>query len=130
MPTWQMAAVVFAAALTIRAAHVLSLRDAPFFTHLLGDAEGYDLWARRLAGGDWLGRGSGVFYQAPLYPYAIGSFYADDRKIRSVLHWQPTVDLREGLSRTLHFYREHRADYWGEEPDHDAISVLLPLRQR
>jgi UDP-glucose 4-epimerase len=42
----------------------------------------------------------------------IGSIYVDDRKIRRVLKWQPRVDLREGLTRTIEFYRAHRAQYW------------------
>src|ERR687885_308109 len=42
----------------------------------------------------------------------IGSIYVDDRKIRRVLRWAPKVDLREGLARTVDFYREHRQHYW------------------
>src|SRR5581483_4163535 len=40
----------------------------------MGDSRGYDEWARRIAGGDWIGRD--VFYQAPLYPYFLGVIYA------------------------------------------------------
>ena len=40
----------------------------------MGDARGYDQWAQRLAGGDWIG--TDVFYQAPLYPYFLGAIYA------------------------------------------------------
>ena len=40
----------------------------------MGDAREYDAWAQRIAGGDWVG--SGVFYQAPLYPYFVGAVYA------------------------------------------------------
>lgn len=40
----------------------------------MGDSRAYDEWAQQLAGGDWLG--SGVFYQAPLYPYLLGTLYA------------------------------------------------------
>ena len=39
----------------------------------MGDSRGYDLWAQRIAGGDWLG--ADVFYQAPLYPYFLGTIY-------------------------------------------------------
>jgi UDP-glucose 4-epimerase len=42
----------------------------------------------------------------------IGSIYVDDRKIRRVLKWRPQVDMREGLTRTMEFYRAHRAHYW------------------
>ena len=40
----------------------------------MGDSRGYDEWAQRIAGGDWLGHE--VFYQAPLYPYLLGVIYA------------------------------------------------------
>jgi tetratricopeptide (TPR) repeat protein len=64
---------VFGIALAVRLIHVWQLRSAPFFSVLMGDARGYDAWARRLAAGDWMG--SEVFYQAPLYPYFLGMIY-------------------------------------------------------
>ncbi len=41
----------------------------------------------------------------------IGDYYADDSRIRSMLGWEPKVPLREGLSRTLGFYRQHLEHY-------------------
>ena len=41
----------------------------------------------------------------------IGDYYADDSLIRSVLAWEPKVPLRDGLARTLAFYREHLEHY-------------------
>jgi UDP-glucose 4-epimerase len=41
----------------------------------------------------------------------IGDFYADDGCIRSTLGWQPSVTLRDGLARTLAFYRENLTHY-------------------
>jgi UDP-glucose 4-epimerase len=41
----------------------------------------------------------------------IGDYYADFSRIRATLGWQPKVELREGLSRTLRFYREHLPEY-------------------
>jgi UDP-glucose 4-epimerase len=41
----------------------------------------------------------------------IGDYYADFSRIRSCLGWEPRVPLREGLSRTLAFYREHLSSY-------------------
>jgi hypothetical protein len=35
--------------------HIWQLQATPFFDTLLGDANGYDKWAQRLAGGDWIG---------------------------------------------------------------------------
>jgi tetratricopeptide (TPR) repeat protein len=61
-------------ALAVRLIHVSQIRRAPFFTILMGDSRGYDEWARRIAGGDWIGHD--VFYQAPLYPYFLGAIYA------------------------------------------------------
>lgn len=41
----------------------------------------------------------------------IGDYYADFRLIHEVLGWQPRVPLRDGLERTLLFYREHLRHY-------------------
>ncbi len=68
------AGAIFGAALMVRLLHVWLLGRSPWFNALMGDAHGYDEWARRLAGGDWIG--SEVFYQAPLYPYFIGVVYS------------------------------------------------------
>ena len=65
---------VFVVALIARALHLAQLQGTPFFSVLIGDARGYDEWARRLAAGDWIG--GEVFYQAPLYPYFMGAIYA------------------------------------------------------
>lgn len=45
----------------------------------------------------------------------IGSFYSDSTKFQRTVGWMPRVNLREGLRRTLAFYREHEAQYI-EEP--------------
>ena len=68
------ALAIFGVALLVRLVHVWQLRASPFFSLLMGDSRGYDEWARRIAGGDWLGHE--VFYQAPLYPYLLGLIYA------------------------------------------------------
>jgi UDP-glucose 4-epimerase len=41
-----------------------------------------------------------------------GDFVSDITKIRAMLGWEPSVSLHEGLSRTVAFYRERRADYF------------------
>jgi UDP-glucose 4-epimerase len=41
----------------------------------------------------------------------IGDYYADDRYIRADLGWEPKISLREGLARTLAFFREHEDHY-------------------
>jgi UDP-glucose 4-epimerase len=45
-------------------------------------------------------------------PIDIGDYYADYRLIRGKVGWQPRVNLREGLQRTLEFYRANRIQYW------------------
>jgi UDP-glucose 4-epimerase len=41
-----------------------------------------------------------------------GDFVSDITKIRGLLGWEPTTSLRDGLGRTVEFYRERRADYF------------------
>jgi UDP-glucose 4-epimerase len=41
-----------------------------------------------------------------------GDFVSDITKIRRVLGWSPEVDLREGLARTVAFYRERAGEYF------------------
>ena len=42
----------------------------------------------------------------------IGDYRGDYSKIRADLGWRPTVPLREGLERTIDFYRRYRQHYW------------------
>ena len=58
------------------------------------------------------GRFSMVPFPSEYKAIDIGDYYADDQKVRSSLGWHPKVSLREGLGRTLHYYREHRGQYW------------------
>jgi UDP-glucose 4-epimerase len=60
--------------------------------------------------------GSGSFRLVP-FPedrkaIDIGDYYADFSKISEALGWAPTVQLEEGLARTLAYYGERREDYW------------------
>jgi len=41
-----------------------------------------------------------------------GDFYSDISKIAGLAGWQPAVSLREGVERTIAYYREHRPWYW------------------
>jgi Flp pilus assembly protein TadD len=65
---------VAAIALGLRLAHQYAMLDTPFSTVLIGDAQAYDAWARRIAAGDWMG--AETFYQSPLYPYFLACLYA------------------------------------------------------
>jgi UDP-glucose 4-epimerase len=41
----------------------------------------------------------------------VGSYCANDAKIRRTLGWEPKVGVAEGLARTIEYYREHRHHY-------------------
>jgi UDP-glucose 4-epimerase len=41
----------------------------------------------------------------------IGDYYADDKKIRAELGWNPSTRLEQGVASTLDFYRQHMAHY-------------------
>ena len=43
----------------------------------------------------------------------IGSFYSDSSKFQAAAGWQPTIGLREGLERTVAFYRVNLPHYTG-----------------
>lgn len=66
-------AAALLAALLLRALLTLSLREAPYFHEPIVDGAAYDRWAAEIAGGNFWG--TKVFYQDPLYPYALGVFY-------------------------------------------------------
>ena len=52
----------------------------------------------------------------------IGSFYSDSTKFQKRVGWTPQVDLREGLSRTLAYFRQHLPEYV------DAVGECRPER--
>ena len=58
---------IFCVAFLVRLFYLFQIQSIPLFYNLAGDGRTYDEWAQRMVAGDWLG--SGVFYQAPLYPY-------------------------------------------------------------
>jgi dTDP-glucose 4,6-dehydratase/UDP-glucose 4-epimerase len=61
----------------------------------------------------------GTFELVPFPPERkaidIGDYYSDFSLIKKELGWQPTVDLREGLKRTVEYYQEHHGNYWHED---------------
>ena len=62
---------------------------------------------------DTAGSGSVRYVDWPLEKKRIdiGSFYSDSTKFHRAVGWAPTVGLREGLARTVAFYREHGDQY-------------------
>ena len=59
--------------------------------------------------------GAGSYALTPFPPERkridIGDFYGDATKIRTALGWSPRVKLRDGLERTIDYYRRHRDRY-------------------
>ena len=64
---WPSAAVVFLVALAVRLSHVVALRESPYFSRPVLDAETYYWAARSLAAGE--GWDERVYWQPPGYPY-------------------------------------------------------------
>lgn len=65
--------VLFAIALVVRLSYLAEWNGTPLASVLVGDAAGYDVWARAIVAGDWYGHE--VFYQAPFYPYFLAIVY-------------------------------------------------------
>jgi len=42
-----------------------------------------------------------------------GDYYTDISKVRKVVGWTPNTDLKEGIKKTVEFYRKHKKEYWG-----------------
>jgi UDP-glucose 4-epimerase len=42
----------------------------------------------------------------------IGDYYSDDSAARSLLGWEPEVEVEKGLTRTIEYYRAHGEDYF------------------
>ncbi len=68
-------AVIALVGFVLRIAAVFQFQAAhPNAASVVIDEKSYDRWARAIAAGDWLGKE--VFFQEPLYPYALGSLYS------------------------------------------------------
>jgi UDP-glucose 4-epimerase len=65
---------------------------------------------------DVAGSGSVTYVEWPPEKKAIdiGDFYADSTKFMRATGWTPSVSLRDGLCRTVEFYRQHFDRYSGE----------------
>jgi UDP-glucose 4-epimerase len=60
---------------------------------------------------------TGTGYSLQPYPedlkvIEIGDYIADWSKAERMLGWRPVVELRDGLERTINYYRQNRAHYW------------------
>lgn len=70
---WWVALLALAFALRLAAVIEYEARHPHADSPVIDEAS-YDSWAREIADGDWLG--DEVFFQEPLYPYALGTIYA------------------------------------------------------
>lgn len=53
----------------------------------------------------------------------IGSYYTDTTRIRNELSWSPKVQIREGICRSLNFYRRELDHYLGLRQENTAIAA-------
>jgi len=67
-------AILFVLALLPRIAHLLTIRDSPFFSILYIDPLMFDEWGLRIASGELLSERP--FFLDPLYPYLLGAIFA------------------------------------------------------
>jgi predicted membrane-bound mannosyltransferase len=65
--------VVFTIALSVRFAHLESIKNNPFFNNPIMDEKYHDEWAQEIAQGDLFARAP--FYRAPAYPFLLGAIY-------------------------------------------------------
>ena len=79
---WLAAVFVFAAAL--RLLYLAQIDTLPSMEFPVIDARSYEEWGARIAEGEWLG--DRVFYQAPAYPYLIGTVYTVFGRSLGALH--------------------------------------------
>ena len=60
--------------------------------------------------------GSGKWEFAPFTPERAaqepGDFYSDITKIKTVVGWKPKVELKDGIAKTIEYYRKYKKFYW------------------
>lgn len=60
--------------------------------------------------------GKGKWEFAPFSPerkiQEPGDFYSDITKIKKLVGWRPKTTLKEGLTKTINFYRKNKSKYW------------------
>lgn len=117
--------MILAGAGLLRLVYLLEYRARSiFYGQLMLDAQVYDEWARRIAGGEWWG--GPVFYHAPLYPHLLAIFY---RLLGH--HYLPIyiVQLLSGLGLIYIVYRTGKrcASPWIGLAAAGLIALYAPL---
>lgn len=75
---WKWLWLLFLLAFAIRILFLLEISSSLAFEfNLLAgtDMKGFIDWASRIADGNWMGRDEGTFWQAPLFPYFLGTIF-------------------------------------------------------
>jgi UDP-glucose 4-epimerase len=50
-----------------------------------------------------------------------GDFYSDITKIRNVIGWEPKTSLKDGIAKTVEYYRKHGQYYWDMKKSKVAV---------
>jgi UDP-glucose 4-epimerase len=53
-----------------------------------------------------------IEWPADRYFVETGDYLGDITKITGISGWRPRTSVREGIARTVGFYRQHREHYW------------------
>ena len=54
----------------------------------------------------------------------IGDYYGDFSAIRRDIGWEPQVNLRQGLQRTVAYYLQNHAQYWKSDAGNVALAAF------
>lgn len=77
-PLGRVLGIVLLVALAVRSVYLLEMwASDPFFAFLARGSDSLEYWTRgaAAAGGDWLLRSFGLYYQGPLYSYFLGALF-------------------------------------------------------
>ncbi len=85
------AAAIFFLALAFRGLCFLEAGNHPLFQYPVVDAAHHDLWAQRIAAGDWLGDGPDDVAKPPLYPYFLAALYTLFGRHVALVQWTQFV---------------------------------------
>jgi UDP-glucose 4-epimerase len=55
-----------------------------------------------------------VEFPGELKSIEIGDYIANHEKFSSITGWQPCTSIKEGIAKTLEYYRLHHRHYWGD----------------
>lgn len=62
--------------------------------------------------------------ELPHHPTEIWRMFADNGKARRLLGWTPQIDFKDGLSRTVEWYRAFLSEYGGKNSHLIRLSTL------